>query len=70
MDYKLFWGDMHMNVRTDQMEDLEAIMDHAREVLDFFPVAYYPFYVYNQQGLNVETCNDEEIFHKQWGGCL
>lgn len=66
MDYKLFWGDMHMNVRTDQMEDLEAIMNHAKQVLDFFPIAYYPFYVYNQQGLNVETCNDEDIFYEQW----
>ena len=66
MKYNLFWGDSHFNIRTHQIDFIEETIMHAQEVLDFLPIAYYPFFVYDHQGLQVETDTDRNIFHKHW----
>ncbi|MHB9036181.1 MAG: hypothetical protein ACYC64_05910 [Armatimonadota bacterium] len=44
--YQLFWGDSHNNVRIPHINRLDAIIDGAASHLDFYPIAYYPFYHY------------------------
>lgn len=66
MDYQLYWGDAHFNLRTHQIDRIREYMEHAKEVLDFLPIAYYPFFVYDHQGLQVETEGDRDLFQRQW----
>ena len=40
--YQLFWGDTHTNLHSRHLEDLETTLRYAQELLDFWPIAYYP----------------------------
>lgn len=46
MKYKHLWADMHSNIHHGQMGQLEAWYRHAKEVMDFWPIAYYPFAIH------------------------
>ena len=39
----LYWGDAHTNLRPHQADLFERSFQAARDVLDFWPVAYYAF---------------------------
>jgi len=43
MRYEHLWADMHSNIHHNQMDQLERWYQHARQVMDFWPIAYYPF---------------------------
>lgn len=43
MEFQHFWADMHSNIHHGQMGELEKWYRHARQVMDFWPIAYYPF---------------------------
>ncbi|MFW6309286.1 MAG: DUF3604 domain-containing protein [bacterium] len=66
MGYNLYWGDSHTNIHTDHMDTIDKTYDFAREILDFFPVAYYPFYYYEKDGLGIETCSHKKEFDQDW----
>lgn len=66
MTYNIYWGDMHCNIRTHQMDMLDDIYDGVSKILDFFPVAYYPFYRFDHKGFNMETQDHEQMFDDQW----
>jgi len=40
---RVCWGDMHLNLHGRQMEMIEETFAAAKENLDFFPIAYYPY---------------------------
>ena len=40
---KKLWTDLHSNIHHNQMDELDKWTEHAKEVLDFWPIAYYPF---------------------------
>lgn len=43
MQYEHLWADMHSNIHHHQMGQLEQWYEHAKQVMDFWPIAYYPF---------------------------
>lgn len=43
MRYQQFWADMHSNIHHHQMNQLPQWYEHAKAVMDFWPIAYYPF---------------------------
>ena len=40
MQYHQFWADMHSNIHHYQMDQLMQWYEHAKAVMDFWPVAY------------------------------
>lgn len=67
MNYKKFWTDMHSNIHHEQMKELPVWYEHIKKQMDFWPVAYYPFYMRpTPSGLSVEDRYDEEIIARDW----
>ena len=67
MKYKILWADMHSNPHHEQIGDLDRWLDHARKNLDFWPVAYYPFYsCHLPNGLVLEETLDPEKMKEDW----
>ena len=67
MKFKKLWTDLHSNIHHDQMEQLEKWCDHARQVMDFWPIAYYPMYMRrNESGAPLEDIYPREAIEKDW----
>lgn len=67
MEYKKLWTDLHSNIHHNQMDKLDDWIAHARETVDFWPIAYYPFHMMrNPAGAGLEDLYGEEIIHKDW----
>ncbi|WP_202906850.1 DUF3604 domain-containing protein [Abyssisolibacter fermentans] len=65
--YNIYWTDMHSNIHSNQMKDLEKWFEHAKKLLDFWPIAYYPYYMRKDEtGLGVEDIYPEEVVNKDW----
>lgn len=65
--YKIFWTDMHSNIHHYQIEELPKWVEHAKKTMDFWLVAYYPYYVRKDEtGLNVEDIHPLEEISKDW----
>jgi len=71
--YRIFWGDMHTNVHGKDIYfppltvgRLRRIMLAAKEHLDFFAIAYYPFEWYINNGLIIESCEHRKRFDDEW----
>ena len=45
MKYKKLWTDMHSNIHHEQMEELPLWYSQIKKTMDFWPLAYYPFYM-------------------------
>lgn len=68
-DYKLFFGDAHTNIHSPRMRQpgyLEAVVEHARQMLDFWPIAYYPQEYREVQGFRYEDRLDERTVQEDW----
>jgi hypothetical protein len=71
MQFTTYWGDMHCNIHRKHMHDLEKTFEAAREVLDFFPIAYYPADFYEtMEGLRVESVGTRATFERDWARVL
>ena len=67
MAYMHLWSDMHANIHHNQMDDLEKWYIQAKSVLDFWPVAYYPFYMRkNEAGASLEDLHDSADIAADW----
>lgn len=67
MKYKKLWTDMHSNIHHDQMEALPIWYEHIKNVMDFWPIAYYPFYMRpTEYGLAVEDRYDDQLVKQDW----
>ncbi len=67
MTYKKLWTDMHSNLHHEKLSDLPVWYEHIKKTMDFWPFAYYPFYMKKSQwGLGVEDRYDDEIVNKDW----
>ncbi len=67
--YKLFWGDAHTNLRVftgDCEAELTSALEHARKVLDFWPIAYYPCVCKDVSGFPVEDWRSGEQLEAHW----
>lgn len=67
MVYKKLWSDMHSNIHHEQMLELDQWTEHAKEVMDFWPVAYYPFYMKKTEtGAGLEDLHDADEIKEDW----
>lgn len=67
MQYKKLWTDMHSNLHHEHIKDLPHWYEQIKETMDFWPFAYYPFYMKKtESGLGIEDRYSDEIIHKDW----
>ena len=45
MLYQYLFSDLHSNIHHEQIGHIEEWYDQAKEMLDFWSIAYYPYYV-------------------------
>lgn len=58
---------MHSNIHHEQMEALPMWYEQIKKEMDFWPIAYYPFYMRpTEYGLAVEDRYDDEIIRRDW----
>jgi len=57
---------MHTNIHPYQINILQDTYREAKNWLDFFAIAYYPFFRYTDKGLSIESCGCREKFLKDW----
>ncbi len=58
--------DAHTNLPTEHAADLGVALRHARQVLDFWPIAYYPYTYREMNGFTVETWLAEPQLQAGW----
>jgi hypothetical protein len=67
VEQQVYWGDMHLNLHHPDVARIEEVFAAAREQLDFFPIAYYPYdYESLPQGLKSESIGLSERALKDW----
>ncbi len=70
----IYWGDSHCNIigyhypekRQEHVDDLDEAFQTASGHLDFFPVAYYPFFRYRKNGMELESVGHHAQFDQEW----
>lgn len=71
MNYEHLWADMHSNIHHHQMAELERWYEHAKQVMDFWPIAYYPFAIRRTPtGGELEDLIPPEDLEKDWAMVL
>lgn len=64
---KKLWTDMHSNIHHEQIGELNKWIEHAKMLLDFWPVAYYPFYIRRTEtGAGLEDLHSKEKIDEDW----
>lgn len=71
---QVYWGDSHCNIvgfhfnekRKNFLDTLDKAFEAASAHLDFFPVAYYPFFRYLKNGLELESSGHHPQFDDEW----
>ncbi len=64
---KKLWTDLHSNIHHNQMNELDKWVDHAKAMLDFWPIAYYPFQmIKTESGAGLEDLCPAEEIEKDW----
>lgn len=67
MKYNKYWSDMHSNIHHNQMDELEKWCEHARKIMDFWPIAYYPMYMRrNEAGAPLEDSYPTDVINADW----
>ena len=67
MRYQQFWADMHSNIHHHQMKQLPQWYKHAKAVMDFWPIAYYPFALRKTpSGAALEDLVPQEDYCADW----
>lgn len=65
--YNNYWTDMHSNLHHDKIDDLPKWFKHIKDVLDFWPIAYYPYYMKETKwNLPVEDRYSDELVNVDW----
>ncbi len=63
----IYWTDMHSNLHHEKMMELEKWFKHIQQLMDFWPIAYYPFTMKALPiGISVEDLHDEDKFKADW----
>lgn len=63
---KLFWTDAHINPHTNHLKDLTVWLEHAKQVIDFMPIAYYPYFMRDFNGFGMEDILDMDVVQKDF----
>jgi len=59
-------GESHTNLPTEVSADLTAAVAHARQTIDFWPIAYYPYTYEDRNGFRVECWRAKEEVDAAW----
>jgi len=65
-EHRLFWGDSHTNLHSRSLDTLETSLQCAREMLDFWPLAYYPQEFRHVSGFRFEDWLEEQQVDAEW----
>ena len=69
-EHTLYWGDSHTNIHSQHVDDLDVTVRYAREMLDFWPIAYYPQETVQRpdyfNGMPVEDWLPQPELDRQW----
>ena len=58
---------MHSNIHHEQMEELPLWYSQIKKTMDFWPLAYYPFYMRpTEWGLKVEDRYEDQLTNADW----
>ncbi len=67
MNYQFLFSDLHSNIHHGQIDQLEDWYNHAKEMLDFWAIAYYPYYVRKDAtGIPLEDMYPMDVVQKDW----
>lgn len=66
MKYQTLWTDMHSNIHHQQIQDLDRWYQHIKELMDFWPIAYYPFDHQKLDGVPVEDLIPQPDRDSDW----
>ena len=67
MGYQFLFSDLHSNIHHEQIEQLEEWYEQAKEMLDFWPVAYYPYYLRKDDtGIFLEDIHPMSKVQEDW----
>lgn len=67
MTYHRYWADMHSNIHHGQMSELEQWYEQAKQVMDFWPIAYYPFAMRRTpSGAGLEDLIPQDDYESDW----
>jgi len=62
-----YWGDLHLNLHHPGMDQVDEVFAMARDHLDFFPIAYYPYdYAPLPGGLHSESIGLSDQALRDW----
>ncbi|MFC5466385.1 hypothetical protein [Lederbergia graminis] len=65
--YQILFTDLHSNVHHEHVEDLDTWYQQAKELLDFWAIAYYPYYMRkHESGMPVEDIYPMETVLDDW----
>ncbi|MFV0379230.1 MAG: hypothetical protein ACK5KQ_00165 [Anaerorhabdus sp.] len=65
--YKIYWTDMHSNIHHEDIDKLPLWINQARELFDFWPIAYYPYTMrLDETGLMVEDKYPDVDIQEDW----
>lgn len=71
MSYEHLWADMHANPHHNQVDQLEQWYQHAKQAMDFWPIAYYPFAIRRTPtGAELEDLIPETDLRADWEAVL
>ena len=69
-EHNLYWGDTHTNIHSRHLDGLDETVRYAKEMLDFWPVAYYPQETRTDSdyfaGFGVEDWHPQEQLDREW----
>lgn len=64
---RIYWTDMHSNMHSNQIHEMDQWYEEAKKNFDFWPIAYYPFYMRKDAcGLGVEDRYPDERVAEDW----
>ena len=67
MKYRLLWTDMHSNLHHENFDELSKWYDHIKTLMDFWPIAYYPFHMRkHSSGLGLEDIHEAAVRDADW----
>lgn len=64
---EILWTDMHSNLHHEDFRLLPKWFAQVKELMDFWPIAYYPYYMKTlPSGMGVEDVHEEAAVKKDW----
>lgn len=67
MIYQYLFSDLHSNIHHEQVEHIDEWYRQAKEMLNFWPIAYYPYYVRKDiKGIPLEDIYPMDKVQEDW----